>query len=78
MKAKKHLFDISHKDRRRETVCSIADILYEIFLIEEGILHELVLNLDDKGFFENIECIELTRIKDGLLDVAWTLANLYE
>ena len=56
----------------------MANILYEIYLIKEDILQELLFDLDYRNEDENDEVFELRYIMDELLDIVWILANLYE
>ena len=78
MKANKHLFDISTKEKRRQTVGCIAEILYEIYLAEEASLQELLFELDCMGYDESDESDETKYIMDELIDVVATLGHTYE
>jgi len=80
MKPKEQAFDISNKDMRRKTVCYIANILCEIYFTEEDILQELLMDIDDQDEDEdeNDEIFKIRYVMDELLDISWTLANLYE
>jgi len=78
MKAKEHLFDISTKESRMNTVCCIADILYEIYLAEEENLQQQLFELDCHGHDESNEGNTTKYIMDELIDMVVDLACLYE
>jgi len=78
MKAKEHLFDISTKEKRRETIGYISYILYEIYLLEEENIQEMIFENESAGNDENHEIDEIAHVMDELIDIVVDLANLYD
>ena len=84
MKAEKHLFDISTKDKRRETTSCMAEILQEIYWIEDENLQELIYEYDESccGYDKLLSDVSgeidfVRQIMDELLDLIHILANVY-
>jgi len=74
MNAKEHLFDLSTREKREEATGHIANILYEIYLIEEKILEQQLI----QGYLEPGNNYDEQYIMDELIDMIPILVFLYD
>ena len=72
-KAEEHLFDLSTRESRRMTTGCIADILYELYQIEDEYLQEL----NELESFGTDDYEDTKYVMDELIDAIAILAHTY-